>query len=31
VRGALAVDRGIRCTTLNYDQTRGMESEDTLF
>ena len=27
----LAVDRGIRCVTLNYDRMRGMEPEDTLF
>ena len=27
----LAVDRGIRCVTLNYDRMRGMEREDTLF
>jgi endonuclease len=27
----LAVDRGIRCVTLNYERMRGMEPEDTLF
>jgi len=27
----LAVDRGIRCVTLNYDRMRGTEPEDTLF
>ena len=27
----LAVDRGIRCVTLDYDRLRGMEPEDTLF
>jgi endonuclease len=27
----LAVDRGIRCVTLDYDRMRGMEPEDTLF
>ena len=27
----LAVDRGIRCVTLDYDRMRGMEAEDTLF
>jgi endonuclease len=27
----LAVDRGIRCVTLNYDRMRGMEPDDTLF
>jgi endonuclease len=27
----LAVDRGIRCVTLDYDRMRGVEPEDTLF
>jgi hypothetical protein len=27
----LAVDRGIRCVTLDYDRMRGMEPENTLF
>ncbi len=27
----LAVDRGIRCVTLDYNRMRGMEPEDTLF
>jgi len=27
----LAVDRGIRCVTLNYDRMRGMEPDGTLF
>src|SRR5579872_108743 len=27
----LAVDRGIRCVTLNYDRMRGMEPHGTLF
>jgi endonuclease len=27
----LAVDRGIRCVTLNYDTMRGIEREGTLF
>ena len=27
----LAVDRGIRCVTLDYDRMRGLEPEDTLF
>jgi len=27
----LAEDRGIRCVTLDYDELRGIEREDTLF
>ena len=27
----LAADRGIRCVTLDYDDMRGIEREDTLF
>jgi endonuclease len=27
----LAIDRGIRCVTLNYDAMRGIEPENTLF
>ena len=27
----LAVDRGIRCVTLDYERMRGVEPEDTLF